>query len=88
MLQETLDAKLDASAAFTKAAADKLYLGKTAKAVSATSTDSATKATQDASGNVITSTYATKAEVTSGLGGKLDKTAKAASRQHVVNSTQ
>ena len=58
-LQETLDAKLDASAAFTKAAADKLYLGKTAKAVSATSADSATKATQDASGNVITSTYAT-----------------------------
>ena len=30
----------------------------------------ATKATQDASGNVITSTYATKNELTSGLGGK------------------
>lgn len=88
MLQETLDAKLDASAAFTKAAADELYLGKTAKAVSATSADSATKATQDASGNVITSTYATKAEVTSGLGGKLDKTAKAASAATADSATK
>lgn len=88
MLQETLDAKLDASAAFTKAAADKLYLGKTAKAVSATSADSATKATQDASGNVITTTYATKAEVTSGLGGKLDKTAKAASAATADSATK
>ena len=87
-LQETLDAKLDASAAFTKAAADKLYLGKTAKAVSATSADSATKATQDASGNVITSTYATKAEVTSVLGGKLDKTAKAASAATADSATK
>ena len=32
----------------------------------------ATKATQDASGNVITSTYATKTEVTNGLAGKSD----------------
>lgn len=32
--------------------------------------DSATKATQDASGNVITSTYATRNELTSGLSGK------------------
>ena len=88
MLQETLDAKLDASAAFTKAAADKLYLGKTAKAVSATSADSATKATQDASGNVITATYATKDEVTSGLGGKLDKTAKAASAATADSATK
>ena len=38
-------------------------LGKTEKAVSATTADSATKATQDASGNVITSTYATKTEI-------------------------
>lgn len=37
--------------------------------------DTATKATQDASGNTITTTYATKTE----MGGKLDKTAKAAS---------
>lgn len=62
-LQEALDAKLDASAAFTKAAADKLYLGKTAKAASAATADSATKATQDASGNVITTTYATNTEL-------------------------
>lgn len=58
--------KLDTSAAFTKTTADGLYLGKTAKAVSATTADSATsatKATQDASGNVITTTYATKSEV-------------------------
>lgn len=33
----------------------------------------ATKATQDASGNVITATYATKTEVTSGLAGKANK---------------
>ena len=88
MLQETLDAKLDASAAFTKAAADKLYLGKTAKAASAATADSATKATQDASGNVITATYATKAEVTSGLDGKLDKTAKAASAATADSATK
>jgi hypothetical protein len=75
MLQETLDAKLDASAAFTKAAADKLYLGKTAKAVSATSADSATKAAQDAAGNVITATYATKTALTQGLSTKLEASA-------------
>lgn len=44
----------------TKATADASYLGKTAKAASATTADSATKATQDGSGNTITSTYATK----------------------------
>lgn len=65
-----LSKKLDTSAAFTKTTADGLYLGKTAKAASATAADSATKATQDASGNVITSTYATKSELTSGLAGK------------------
>lgn len=37
---------------------------------SATTADSATKATQDASGNNIVSTYATKDELTSGLAGK------------------
>lgn len=63
MLQETLDAKLDASAAFTNAAADELYLGKTAKAASAATADSATKATQDASGNVITTFYAANTEL-------------------------
>lgn len=45
-------------------------LGKTEKATSAKVADSATKATRDASGNVITTTYATKSEVTSGLAGK------------------
>ncbi len=38
--------------------ADKLYLGIKDKAVSATTADSATKATQDGSGNVISQTYA------------------------------
>ncbi len=36
----------------------------------AVTVNSATKATQDASGNVITTTYATKSELTSGLAGK------------------
>lgn len=105
-----LGTKLDSSDAFTQTDADKLYLGKSAKAASATLADkatvlntartiaiggavtgtatsfngssnitinttavnganvtgtvpAATKATQDASGNVITSTYATKAEL-------------------------
>lgn len=48
-------------------------------AISATKATNATKASQDASGNDIPTTYATKAEVTSGLSGKLDKTAKATS---------
>ena len=105
-----LGTKLDSSDAFTQTDADKLYLGKSAKAVSATLADkatvlntartiaiggavtgtatsfngssnitintttvnganvtgtvpAATKATQDASGNVITTTYATKTEM-------------------------
>lgn len=57
----------------TKEVADNYYLGKTDKAVSAT------KATQDANGNVIPDTYATKTEVTTGLAGKLGKTEKASS---------
>lgn len=65
-----LNAKQDTATAFKQTDADKLYLAKAGKAVSATSADSATKATQDASGNVITSTYATKTEVTQGLAGK------------------
>ena len=59
--------KLDTSSAFTKAQADNLYLGKSAKAVSAGTAD---KATADASGNTITTTYATKDELNSGLAGK------------------
>lgn len=105
-----LGTKLDSSDAFTQTDADKLYLGKSAKATSATLADkatvlntartiaiggavtgtatsfngssnitintttvnganvtgtvpAATKATQDASGNVITTTYATKTEM-------------------------
>ena len=86
-----LNAKQDTATAFKQTDADKLYLGKTAKAVSATSADSATKATQDASGNVITATYATKDELSTKLDASdaftratadtlyLGKTAKAAS---------
>lgn len=51
----------------TKEVADNYYLGKTDKAVSANTADTAgtaTKATQDANGNVIPDTYATKAELT------------------------
>lgn len=51
--------------AFTKTTADGLYLGKTAKASSATTADSATKATQDGNGAVIASTYAKKSELAS-----------------------
>lgn len=76
-LSSGLSAKVDTStytadkATFlTKTEASNTYLGKTAKAASASTADSATKATQDASGNVITTTYATKSEVTSGLAGK------------------
>lgn len=75
-----LDSSTAASTYLSKTDAASTYLGKTAKAASATTADSATtagsctgnaatatKATQDASGNVITSTYATKTE----LGGKV-----------------
>ena len=72
-----LSKKLDTSSAFTKATADTLYLGKSAKAVSAGTADTATKATQDGTGKVIATTYATKSELTSGLNGKLGKTEKA-----------
>lgn len=46
------------------------YTSETENAVHAGYADNATKATQDASGNVITDTYATKSELTSGLSGK------------------
>lgn len=59
-LQGKLNAKQDIATAFKQTDADKLYLGIKAKAVSATSADSAT---QDADGNVITTTYATKTEL-------------------------
>ena len=66
----------------TKSTADLTYLPIKGKAESAKLADKATsadKATQDASGNVITSTYATKTEVTTGLNSKLGKADKAAS---------
>ena len=46
-----------------KSDASSTYLGKTAKAASATTADSATKATQDGSGNNIEATYAKKSEL-------------------------
>ena len=46
-----------------KTDAQSTYLGKTAKAASAFTADSATKATQDGSGNNIEATYAKKSEV-------------------------
>lgn len=46
------------------------YTSETENAVHAGTADNATKATQDASGNVITDTYATKSELTNGLSGK------------------
>ena len=49
------------------------YTSETENAVHAGYADIATKATQDGSGNVITDTYATKTELTSGLSGKADK---------------
>lgn len=50
--------------AFTQTNADERYLGKTAKAASASTADSATKATQDGNGAVIADTYAKKNELT------------------------
>lgn len=46
------------------------YTSETENAVHAGYADNATKATQDGNGNVITDTYATKTELTSGLSGK------------------
>lgn len=55
------------SANISLTASDVGALASNGKAVSATSADSATKATQDASGNVITSTYATKSSISNTL---------------------
>lgn len=67
-----LDKTTAASTYLSKTDASSTYLGKTAKATSAGTADSATKATQDASGNVITTTYATKTETAN----KQDKSIK------------
>lgn len=70
---QDISGKLDktdaASTYLTKTDAASTYLGKNAKAADSAKSDSATKATQDGSGNVITATYATKTE----LSGKVDK---------------
>lgn len=58
-----LDKTTAASTYLTKTDAATTYLGISAKAANATKADSATKATQDASGNVITSTYAKKTDI-------------------------
>ena len=60
--------KQDSATAFTKAAADNLYLGKTDTAVNAT------KALQDHTGNNIVETYATKSNTSAELAKKADTT--------------
>lgn len=62
----------------TKAEADDAYLGKTAKAASATKADTATKATQDAKGNVIDQTYAKNSSIPSVMKGATSAAAGAA----------
>lgn len=53
----------DTSDVLTKTEASTTYLGISAKAASASQADTAVKATQDADGNTITQTYATKSEL-------------------------
>lgn len=53
----------DTSDVLTKTEASTTYLGISAKAASAAQADTAVKATQDADGNTITQTYATKSEL-------------------------
>lgn len=62
----------------TKAEADDAYLGKTAKAASATKADTATKASQDAKGNVIDQTYAKNSSIPSVMKGATSAAAGAA----------
>lgn len=62
----------------TKAEADDAYLGKTAKAASATKADTATKATQDAKGNVIDQTYAKNSAIPTVMKGATSAAAGAA----------
>lgn len=64
-VDDKLDATTAASTYLKKTDAASTYLGINAKAVSAGTADSATKATNDASGNEITKTYATKTELSS-----------------------
>ena len=86
--ESTYQKKTDA---FTQTTADGLYLGKTAKAASATSADSATKATQDGGGKVIADTYQTKADAftkTTADGLYLSKTGKASSATTADSATK
>lgn len=62
----------------TKAEADDAYLGKTAKAASATKADTATKASQDAKGNVIDQTYAKNSAIPTVMKGATSAAAGAA----------
>ena len=62
-ISEKLDKKEAASTYLSKTEASSTYLGKTAKAADSLKADSATKATQDGSGNNIVNTYATKNEL-------------------------
>ena len=62
----------------TKAEADKAYLGKSAKAESAKTADTATKATQDAKGNVIDQTYAKNSVIPTVMKGATSAAAGAA----------
>lgn len=59
----------------TKAEADEAYLGKTAKAASASKADVATKATQDGNGKVIADTYALKSAIPVNMAGANASTA-------------
>lgn len=76
--KDELSTKLDASDAFTRATADTLYLGKTAKAASAATADTATKAMQDGSGKNIASTYALKTSIPTAMRGATSTTAGSA----------
>ena len=62
----------------TKAEADDTYLGKSAKAASATKADTATKASQDAKGNVIDQTYAKNSSIPTVMKGATSAAAGAA----------
>lgn len=62
----------------TKAEADEAYLGKSAKAASATKADMATKASQDAKGNVIDQTYAKNSSIPTVMKGATSAAAGAA----------
>lgn len=75
----------------TQANASSTYLTKTGKATSASTADtagSATKATQDAKGNVIDSTYLTKSDATSTYLTKDGKVASAANADTATKASQ